>query len=168
MKNIIAISLMIFALLACQNSNNSSQQEEIPVSEAGMDMQDQNYYGDKISGEGAIAVEDMVKQVEEKGTFEGTVEGEITATCVKKGCWMTLKNMDDEIRVKFKDYGFFVPTEGQEGKTAIMQGIAYLDTISVELRKHYAEDAGKSQEEIDAITEPEYDVSFLANGVIIK
>lgn len=168
MKNRLSIALIGLTIVACQTTENSGVEQEIPVSETGMVLQDKNYYGDKISGEGAISVEDMVKEVEEKGTFEGTVQGEITATCVKKGCWMTLKNVDEEIRVKFKDYGFFVPTEGQEGKMAIMQGVAYLDTISVDLRRHYAEDAGKSQEEIDSITEPAYDVSFLANGVIIE
>ena len=36
------------------------------------------------------------------------------------------------------------------------------------MRKHYAEDAGKSEEEIAAINEPEYDINFIADGVIIK
>lgn len=168
MKNTLVIVLLGGSMIACQTTNNQESEQELPISEVSADFQDQKYYGEKISGEGAISIEKMVKEVQEKGTFEGMVKGEITATCAKKGCWMTMKNQEDEIRVKFKDYGFFVPTEGQEGKTAIMQGIAYLDTISVELRRHYAEDAGKSQEEINAITEPEYDVSFLANGIIIK
>jgi hypothetical protein len=34
--------------------------------------------------------------------------------------------------------------------------------------KHYAEDAGKSADEIALITEPSYDVNFIADGVIIK
>jgi hypothetical protein len=33
--------------------------------------------------------------------------------------------------------------------------------------KHYAEDAGKSEEEIAQITEPSYDLGFTADGVII-
>ena len=34
--------------------------------------------------------------------------------------------------------------------------------------RHYAEDAGKTEEEIMTITEPEYVLSFTANGVIIQ
>jgi hypothetical protein len=34
--------------------------------------------------------------------------------------------------------------------------------------KHMAEDEGKSQEEIDAITEPKMEYTFVAGGVIIK
>jgi hypothetical protein len=33
--------------------------------------------------------------------------------------------------------------------------------------KHYAEDAGKSKIEIAQITEPNYDLGFTADGVII-
>jgi len=36
------------------------------------------------------------------------------------------------------------------------------------LLRHYAEDAGKSEEEIMTITEPEYVLTFTADGVIIQ
>jgi hypothetical protein len=39
---------------------------------------------------------------------------------------------------------------------------------SVEELRHYAEDAGKSQEEIEAITEPKKTYSFVADGVLLK
>ena len=72
-----------------------------------------------------------------------------------------------EIRVSFKDYGFFVP-KNLDGEQAIVEGVAFVDTIDVPFLKHLAEDAGKSEEEIAAITEPEISVNFTANGVIIK
>ena len=63
---------------------------------------------------------------------------------------------------------FFVPVDSVEGKTAIIQGDLFLDTTSVEMLKHYAEDAGKSEEEITLITEPSFELGFIADGVIIK
>ena len=48
-----------------------------------------------------------------------------------------------------------------------MQGDLFLDTVAIEMLKHYAEDAGKSEEEIAQITEPSYDMGFTADGVII-
>ena len=81
---------------------------------------------------------------------------------------MKLKSDEDTVMVRFKDYGFFMPKEGAEGKTAIISGDAFFDTLSVELLQHYAEDAGKSEEEILLITEPEYVVAFTADGVIIQ
>ena len=74
----------------------------------------------------------------------------------------------DTIIVRFKDYGFFVPKEGAEGKQTIIKGEAKLDTLSVELLRHYAEDAGKPSEEILAITEPEFKMQFTASGVLIE
>lgn len=71
------------------------------------------------------------------------------------------------MRVKFKDYGFFVPKD-IAGKTAIMEGMARMETTSVDEQRHYAEDAGKTKAEIEAITQPTRELVFEASGVIIK
>ena len=42
-----------------------------------------------------------------------------------------------------------------------------MDTISVDLR-HYAEDAGETEDIIMQITEPRYVLEFIADGVLIK
>ena len=96
------------------------------------------------------------------------IEGEILSTCPMKGCWMRMSVELDTILVRFKDYGFFVPKSGAEGKSAIVNGNISVDTLSVAQLKHYAEDAGKSKKEISFITQPEITISFLADGVIIK
>ena len=53
------------------------------------------------------------------------------------------------------------------GKKVVIDGYAYVDETSVDMLRHYAEDAGKSEEEIKAITEPKKEVSFEASGVVI-
>ena len=63
-----------------------------------------------------------------------------------------------------KDYAFFVPT-ALKGKTVVMEGKAENKEISVNELKHYAEDAKKSQAEIDKITKPENETRFLASGI---
>ena len=95
------------------------------------------------------------------------VSGEILDVCPKKGCWMNVKVNTDTVFVKFKDYGFFVPKTGIQGKKVLMTGEIFKDTISVERLKHYAEDAKKSRTEIDLITEPEYKINMIATGVAI-
>jgi len=65
-----------------------------------------------------------------------------------------------------KDYSFFVPTD-LRGKTAVLEGKAYNRTTSVSELKHYAEDANKSKEEIEAITKEKKDVRFLASGILV-
>jgi hypothetical protein len=80
---------------------------------------------------------------------------------------MNLKTDKDTVFVRFRDYAFFVPTDSVSGKTAIIEGDLFLDTISIEMLKHYAEDGGKSQEEISLITKPKHDLNFTADGVVI-
>jgi len=126
---------------------------------------DSLYYGEKISSTDLMQLSNI--------DFNNTsvqikLEGEIISTCPKKGCWIEMKIDDKDVFVKFKDYGFFVPKSGMEGKKAIIQGLASIDTVSVKDLKHYAEDAGKSKTEIEKITSPEIKISFLAEGVIIK
>ena len=96
------------------------------------------------------------------------ISGEIIDVCPKKGCWMNVKVDTDTVFVKFKDYGFFVPKTGIEGKQILMSGKIFRDTISVERLRHYAEDAKQTKEEIDLITEPEYKINMIAEGVAIR
>ncbi|MCF8258253.1 MAG: DUF4920 domain-containing protein [Flavobacteriales bacterium] len=108
----------------------------------------------------AIPHEELGKEV--------VIETTIVECCRKKGCWMTVDMGEGSpMRVSFKDYGFFVPLNA-DGRSATLKGFAYLDTIDVDMLRHFAEDAGKSKEEIEAITEPEYELGFEATGVLIK
>jgi len=54
------------------------------------------------------------------------------------------------------------------GKEVIVNGLAYVKETSVEEQRHYAEDAGKSEEEIATITSPKKSYAFEADGVLIK
>jgi hypothetical protein len=126
---------------------------------------DSFYYGEKIS---SSDLQQLSKIDFNNEVIQTKLEGEIISTCPKKGCWIEMKIDDKDVFVKFKDYGFFVPKSGMEGKKAIVQGLASIDTLSIEDLKHYAEDAGKSKSEIEKIISPEIKISFLANGVVIK
>ena len=126
------------------------------------------FYGNKITSDSLTEYPDLVEQVELSGQVSTKIEGTIIETCAKKGCWMKVKADDDTLIVRFKDYGFFVPKEGADGKKVIINGEAFYDTLSVDLLRHYAEDAGESKEESLRITEPEFVLSFTADGVIIQ
>ena len=102
----------------------------------------------------------------DKDSINVKLSGEITGVCQMKGCWMTMNVGDEELRITFKDYGFFVP-KNSSGNEAVIEGALYKKLVDVEMLKHYAEDAGKPEEEIEAITEPELQFVFEASGVII-
>lgn len=66
----------------------------------------------------------------------------------EKGCWLELNvGLQKTMRVTFKDYSFFVPINSV-GKNAILEGYAYIDTTSIEMLKHYAEDAGQTKKKL--------------------
>jgi hypothetical protein len=138
-----------------------------PVKSAGT-PDNQTFYGSVIDTDGTMNGADMRGALNKFGRAEVRFEGEITATCAKKGCWMDVASGEDTVFVRFLDYGFFVPTEGAEGKRTVVQGEAFYDTLTVPMLRHYAEDAGKSQEEIYAITQPELRLAFTATGVMIE
>jgi hypothetical protein len=133
-----------------------------------MGCKSMDFYGNKISEADVVKYEDVKQDAYDTGRIQTQISGTILKTCPKKGCWMTMATQTDTVFVRFRDYGFFVPTEGAEGKTAFIQGDLFVDTISVRMLQHYAKDAGKSKEEIAEITEPELGLSFTADGVIIK
>lgn len=127
-----------------------------------------HHYGAKIDASGAMAMGDLVKQMQGKKEMKAKVEGKVASVCQAKGCWMTLETgTGSTMRVTFKDYEFFVP-KNIAGKTVIVEGVAQMNTTSVEELKHYAEDAKKSKEEIAKITEPKSELVFEAEGVIVK
>lgn len=98
-------------------------------------------------------------------TVRTTLRGTVNAVCQKKGCWMTIAaGKDTEMMVKFKDYGFFVPLD-ISGREVVMHGKAYYQVTPVDELRHYAEDAGKSAEEVAGITEDKRELHFLADGV---
>ena len=167
MKTIITVLALSIALSACQNevSENTSQEEvviENPVS--------YSFYGEEINSEGVMSFQDFETELNDKDTVEVKLSGNIDKTCTVKGCWMkvNVEGQEEPLHVTFKDYGFFVPKDGQESKSTIFEGIAYVDTISVDMLRHYAEDEGLSVDEIAAIKEPEVVVTFEASGVLIE
>ncbi len=149
MKKLL-LSLLIFILVACNSKTYTSFGVEIS------DQPNHSY--------------NSIYDLAQNGEITNIIlEGEITQTCAKKGCWMDVKvSEQDTLMVRFKDYGFFVPKEGVEGLRTVVKGNAKMDTISVEMLRHYAEDAGDSEEEILNIMEPKYVLEFIAEGVLIE
>jgi ABC-type phosphate transport system substrate-binding protein len=156
----VAFGAAIFSLAACGSADAPA--------EADSANENQTFYGSVIELDGATDADGLREALAENGRAQVRFEGEVTATCAKKGCWMDVASGEDTVFVRFQDYGFFVPTEGAEGKRTVMEGEAFFDTITVEMRKHYAEDAGESEEVIAAITEPELRLAFTATGVMIE
>lgn len=163
MKNKLGILILAGVVFACSQKQEQKSETIKEVVEA------IQTYGEKFDAKDVVKTANLATYMAANDSSLLTLSGEIEETCTKKGCWMTLKLPNDEtIRVTFKDYGFFVPKEGQEGKLATVNGYCVMKEQSVDELKHYAEDAGKSLEEIAQITEAVRSYTFVADGVTIQ
>ncbi len=174
----LAFFLSAIALLsACKSTTNEGDSETTNPADSTMAMAEtadtpeaieNHYYGDTITEDGAVDVSELMGMMEGQDSIRVKIRGTVNSSCQKKGCWMRMDlGNEEELFVRFRDYEFFVP-KNLNGEEAIAEGVAFVESFSVDHLKHLAEDAGKSEEEIAAITEPEVSVRFTADGVIIK
>jgi hypothetical protein len=169
MKKIKLLVVVAFILIGV--NVNAQQTTKKSKKQTTLNSNDYASFGDKFELNKVLTKEQMFKKYKslKKGdSISVKFKTSINEVCKKKGCWMKLNLGNDEAAfVKFKDYGFFVPLNA-DGSEVIVNGVAFVDVVSVNELKHYAKDAGKSQAEINAITKPEITYSFTATGVYIK
>jgi len=166
MKKIYFILLLFVSILMACNQTGQKVKEDTTVEE--VTLQSTGNFGETISSENAIQVVELEGLFESENTVSTKVTGEITACCQHSGCWMDIDMGDGQlVNITFEEGAFTVPKDAA-GKNAIIEGVATREIIPVETLKLYAKDEGKSQEEIDAITEPGVSYSIVASGVIIE
>ncbi len=155
----IAFMLATAVLLAaCGQQGPNAQVPEVSQS-----------FGAPTTPDGAISYAELPARMADKDSLAIKVVGKVAEVCQKKGCWMTIEAEGADLpamRVTFKDYAFFMPKD-LAGKRVIIDGFAYISETSVEDLRHYAEDAGKSPDEIAGITEPLRELAFEAAGVLV-
>lgn len=160
----ILCALVLFSCKEDTSATEGSQEQKIAAT---------SYIaaGEKISPEYAIAAEEMKKEysnLKPGDSLQVKFTAQVGEVCQKKGCWMKLQLPGEEqVMVKFREYSFFVPKD-IEGEEVIVEGKAFISLASVEQQRHFAEDAGKTPEEIAAITTQKKTLSFIADGVLIK
>ncbi|WP_299617532.1 DUF4920 domain-containing protein [uncultured Tenacibaculum sp.] len=175
MRNlIIAFFSAGLLLTSCKTEKKETSTESTEVKKevtAEVKNEEPKLFGEKLSDAAALTTEDVLKNYKDLkigDTVTVKFASKINEVCSKKGCWMKLPlSQEEEIMVRFKDYGFFMPLDSQ-GKDVIVEGKAFVKVTPVDELRHYAEDAGKSKEEIEKITEPKKEMAFLAHGVLLK
>ena len=123
-------------------------------------------FGAKTSIDGAVAANELSNVLADKTTADVKVKGKVVEVCKAEGCWIRMETASGPMLIKMKDHAFMVPL-ALNGKTIVADGTAELKETSVEMLKHYAEDAGKSKEEIAAIKEPKKEIILQAKGILV-
>ncbi|MBZ9630750.1 DUF4920 domain-containing protein [Salegentibacter sp. LM13S] len=167
MRKIAAILALSLIFIACKNEKSNEEAEVL----AKTNTVSYNSFGSEIDSENAISSTQALEKfnsLKPGDTLDLKFTSKINSVCKKKGCWMILELPEEEdVRITFKDYGFFVPKDS-ENTEVIVEGKAFINEMSVKDQKHYAEDEGKSEAEIAAITSPKISRGFIANGVLLK
>jgi hypothetical protein len=166
MKKLILFAAIAIFFAACSSETKKSN-DATRVETA---MGNFDSYGGMITPDSTIDAKTLLTEMGNAPTYDTKLKAKVVEVCQKKGCWMNVELGNGEVmKVTFKDYAFFVPTDNamMAGKEVIMQGTAKFATISVEDQKHYAEDGGASKAEMDAIKEPKNEITFEANGVLV-
>ncbi|MEN7549917.1 DUF4920 domain-containing protein [Rapidithrix thailandica] len=168
MKKIILVVLAGLTFTACEKKPETQTTATGQTPDQELAQVEHKTYGETIEISNAMSLDQMEEKLQTIDSLEATVSGKVLEVCKVKGCWMKLQSSDNNIvRVTFKDYGFFVDQD-IVGKEATVKGMAKKQVISRETLQHYAEDAGKSKEEIAAIQEDKVELAFVAEGVVVK
>jgi len=123
-------------------------------------------FGEKTTAEGAIAANELGAKLKGAETAEVKVRGKVVEVCKAEGCWLRMETENGPMLIKMKDHAFLVPLS-MNGKTIVAEGTATLKETSVEMLRHYAEDAGKSKAEIEAIKEGKKEITMQAKGILV-
>lgn len=167
MNKTLLTALMLLAAPALAGKGEPCPHPEVPKEAEGKNENGWTLTrGAKIAAVSSTPVGDVVSKPSQ---FEGkdvVVEGKVRKACSAKGCWMELAASDKGpgMRVKFKDYAFFVPTDSA-GSTARVQGTVKVATLSAEMTKHYEGEGATVPRAKDGTPQ---EVQMMATGVELK
>lgn len=153
MKKLL-FSFMLLVAVAAQ-----AQESDIKPAAKGV------VYGEAITAQGNTVTPANLQANLVNNVFEGKITGKVKEVCKSMGCWITLEKADGTtLMVKSKDHGFFMP-QNLVGKNVVVAGTASVKEVTEAKRKHLAEDAGKSKDEIKKIKGAQKELQFIATGV---
>ena len=126
-------------------------------------------FGAKTTADGAITANELpaILAGTDANTKDVKVTGKVVEVCKMEGCWIKMETANGPMMIKMKDHAFLVPL-ALNGKTIVVDGTASLKETSVDMLRHYAEDAGKSKDEIASITQPKKEITIQAKGILVQ
>ena len=117
---------------------------------------------------------DIAKVLAEPAKYDGQtlrIRGTIKEVCKSMGCWIKVGGGESKETLFVS---FSCPIEGKLipgdalSKTVVVEGVLKVAEISQDTARHYAEDAGASKEEIDAIKGPQKQVKIASPGARVE
>ncbi|MBL8151954.1 MAG: DUF4920 domain-containing protein [Blastocatellia bacterium] len=122
--------------------------------------------GEEIGNSPKVTLTKLMANPNDYSGKKVVVEGTIEKVCSKKGCWMELTEAKGRpgVRVTFKNYGFFVPTDSS-GMKAKAEGEVTLKVLSKADADHLAGEGARLNRNADGTAN---EISFVASGVELR
>ena len=168
----LSVSLMLIFLLGCSPVETEAQKKLLErqgvVTQAELPKAPSTkLYGEALPDDlPMLDLEAILQRPQEYIGKTGLISGYVRQACSKKGCWMEISASSDpkakSCRVKFKDYGFFVPLDAG-GTTVRLAATAAMKIVSKEYVDHYEAEGGSFADKNPDGTANE--IQLLATGV---
>ena len=123
-------------------------------------------FGIPTNATGAILASNLVSMSDKQSQSITKITGKVIEVCKAEGCWIKMETSSKPIMIKMKNHSFMVPL-GLNNKNIVAQGVITIKETTVEMQKHYAQDAGKSKAEIVAIKFPVKELTMEASGILV-
>lgn len=122
--------------------------------------------GDAIGNSPVVDLADALSTIHAYTDTSVILEGSVRRVCQVKGCWMELvqEGASRGLRVTFKDYGFFVPTDS-DGQAARIEGVFETNVFSKRQADHLIEEGVELTRNPDGTAT---EVSFVAAAVELR
>ena len=134
------MKFLLIALLLLSFEIFADDGQVIRLSEPVQVTETHEVFGAELpEAERTLRLSELIDQSEAMFGQDVLVETEIAQVCQKKGCFFIARDGDAIARVRFKDYGFFIPTDAG-GKTVVLAGALSKVELTPEQAAHFAED----------------------------
>lgn len=148
MKKLTGVIVFIIAFSAnylFSQSDTMKHEEKIEVK--GIELADGTLYGENIDAAVPVMkIADIYASLDSYQNKLVVVEGDVTEVCQNMGCWTMISDGKNEIRAMTL-HKFFLPKDLKNVK-AVVHGEFEVQEMTEEQAKHFAEESGKSTENI--------------------
>jgi hypothetical protein len=133
----------IYAANSDENANENAETSQIiRLSEPVIKDDNSETFGEVIDGSlPSVKLASLSEEPSLHLDKDFIVETKIARVCQKKGCFFIAQDGDTIIRVSFKDYGFFIPTD-TAGRTVTLAGRLIEKQMSEKQAAHFQSDLG--------------------------
>lgn len=127
-----------------------AEEQVVRLSEPVNVTADYEEFGGTIpAGQEPVTLAALVADGESALGKTSVVEARVSRVCRKKGCFFIAQDGDTVLRVSFRDYGFFVPTD-ISGRRVTLLGELVEKQLSAEEAAHYTADLGDGSTPVEA------------------